>query len=249
MWNNDMYPYLYETHVHSSQSSACAKNTGYDMARALHTAGYSGMILTDHNWGGNTSIPNDLSWREWVLSFEEGYLDAKRYGDSHDFDVFFGYEAGYNGTEFLIYGLDSKWLIEHPEIKQASVELQYQLVHEGGGIVIHAHPYREEPYIPDVRLFPEYIDGVEGINATHSNHKSKSHNNPDFDKSAILYARKYNFPMSAGSDIHNTEVLGGGVAFKTRLSSIQDYCTRIIKGENYILTNGDTVYDSRGNEL
>ena len=45
---------------------------------------------------------------------------------------------------------------------------QYELVHAAGGMVIHAHPYREEDYIPEVRLFPEWVDGVEGINATHS---------------------------------------------------------------------------------
>lgn len=243
------YPFLYETHLHTNQSSACAQNSGYEMAKAAHEAGYAGIIVTDHNWGGNTCISSQLPWEDWVLAFAKGYLDAKSYGDAHDFDVFFGYEAGYNATEFLIYGVDIDWLIAHPEIRTATIEQQFHLVHEAGGMVIHAHPFREEWYIPEIRLFPELVDGVEGINATHSNHKSTSHNKVEFDDKAIQYANAHHLPMTAGSDVHRTLLLDGGVAFKKRLTSIQDYCHAILSGEDYVLTNGDFVFDKYGNKI
>lgn len=240
------YPYLYETHLHTSQGSACAVNSGYDVAKAAHEAGYAGIIVTDHNWGGNTAVDRSLSWKEWVLQFEKGYLDAKAYGDAHDFDVFFGYEAAYHGTEFLIYGVDAEWMIAHPEIRTATIEEQYKLIHEAGGMVIHAHPYREESYIPEIRLYPELVDGVEGINAAHSNHLSKSHNNPRYDTDAIAYANEHKLPMTAGSDCHSVQMFGAGVAFKRRLKSIHDYCQAICSGEDYILSNGDCLYDKYG---
>lgn len=243
------YPYLYETHLHTNQSSACAHNTGYEMAKAAHEAGYAGIIVTDHNWGGNTCVDRKLPWKEFVETFAKGYLDAKRYGDEHDFDVFFGYEAGFHGTEFLIYGIDPDWMIAHPEIKTATIEEQYRLIHEAGGLVIHAHPFREEPYIPEIRLFPKYVDGVEGINATHSNHKSAAHNKTEYDDRAVAYANKHHLPMSAGSDIHTTDLFHGGVAFKRRMTSIQDFCEAIRSGEDYILTNGDYVFDKFGKKL
>lgn len=243
------YPYLYETHLHTSQASACGANTGYDMAKAAHEAGYAGIIVTDHNWGGNTGVDRTLPWAEWVTEFEKGYLDAKRYGDANDFDVFFGYEAGYEGTEFLIYGVDAAWMIAHPEIRTATVEEQYRLIHEAGGMVIHAHPYREEWYIPEIRLFPKQVDGVEGVNATHSCHLSKAHNDPEYDVRAIAYANKEGLPMTAGSDIHSVHMFGGGTAFKRRLASVQDYCTAIRSGEDYVITNGDMVYDKWGKVL
>ena len=124
------YPFLYETHLHTSQGSACGSNSGYEMAKAAHEAGYAGIFVTDHNWGGNTAVNRSLPWEQWVREFEKGYLDAKRYGDEHDFDVFFGYEAGYGGPEFLIYGVDADWMIAHPEIREASVPEQYRLIHE-----------------------------------------------------------------------------------------------------------------------
>ena len=131
----------------------------------------------------------------------------------------------------------------------ATIEEQYEWIHEAGGMVIHAHPFREEPYIPEIRLFPEYVDGVEGINATHSSPKSRSHNNPDFDKKAIAYATKYHLPMTAGSDIHNTALFGGGVAFRRKLKDIHDYCDAIRGGEDYILTNGENWYTKEGKQL
>ena len=40
--------YLYETHMHTSEASACAGSTGAQMARAYKEAGYTGIIVTDH---------------------------------------------------------------------------------------------------------------------------------------------------------------------------------------------------------
>lgn len=244
------YPYLYETHLHTSQSSACAWNTGYEMARAAHDAGYAGIIVTDHNWGGNTCTDRALAWEEWVREFTKGYLDAKRYADEHsDFDVFFGYEAGFCGTEFLIYCISPEWLIAHPEIREASLEDHLRMVRAAGGTVIHAHPFREEWYIPEIRLFPDLVDGVEGINATHSSHLSTAHHKKEYDDRAVAFANAHGLPVTAGSDIHSTRLFGGGVAFRRRIRSIEDYCAAIRSDEDRLLTNGDTVFDRRGNPV
>ena len=242
------YPYLYETHLHTNQSSACAWNTGYEMAKAAHEAGYAGIIVTDHNWGGNTSVDRSLPWETWVAEFEKGYLDAKRYADEHpDFDVFFGYEAGFWGTEFLIYGVSPAWMAQHPELRTEDIEEHHRIVHAAGGTVIHAHPFREEWYIPEIRLFPESVDGVEGINATHSCSRSTAHHKKEYDDRAVAYANEHGLPMSAGSDIHSTNLFGGGVAFRRRITSIEDYCNAIRSDEDRILTNGDDFFDKRGN--
>lgn len=240
------YPYLYETHLHTSQSSACAKYTGAEMAKVCKKEGYTGIIVTDHNWGGNTAVNRRLPWQEWVNEFSKGYEDAKRVGDKIGLDVFFGYEAGFSATEFLIYGLTKDFMLTTPELRSASVEEQYQIVHEANGMVIHAHPFREEFYIPEVRLFPEFVDGVEGINATHSNLRAGGLTKTIFDERAIEYAKKHNFPMTAGSDIHTTDLLGGGMAFKRKLSSIEDFIEAVLSKEDYALTNGDNWYTKSG---
>ncbi len=245
----EQYPYLYETHLHTSESSACASSTGAEMARACKEYGYTGIFVTDHNWGGNTRIDRSLPWEQWIDRFCEGYEHAKAEGERIGLDVFFGCETGFAGTEFLLYGIDKLWMKSHPALRTATVEEQYRLVHEAGGLVMHAHPYREEPYIPEIRLFPEWVDGVEGINATHSNSRSMAHKDHAYDVKAVQYARKHGLPMSADSDIHTVQLLGGGVAFSRRLASARDYVTAILTGEDYVLTDGEAWYDKNGNEL
>jgi len=235
---NENFPYLYETHLHTSQSSACAMSTGSDMARACKRSGYTGITVTDHFFYGNSRVDRSLSWTDWVEGYAKGYEDAKREGDLIGLQVFFGWEAGYRGTEFLIYGLSKEWLLTHPEIKDATVEEQFLLVGNSGGMVIHAHPFREEFYIPEIRLFPEYIHGVETKNATHSNPRSKSHFDPEQDERAQEYAMKYGFPAIAGSDIHSTDLLHGGVAFSRKIIDEKDFVKAILGRESYILLNG-----------
>lgn len=243
------YPYLYETHLHTSEASSCAVSTGKEMVRACKKAGYTGIIVTNHNWCGNCCIDRSLPWEQWVTKYYGAYEEAKRWGDKVGLDVFFGYEAAYHGTEFLIYGVGPEWLAAHPEIKDATVEKQYELVHGAGGLVIHAHPFREEPYIPRIRLFPQFVDGVEGINSTHSHPLSVCHNDPAFDTRAVAYSHEHHLPMTAGSDIHTKALLGGGTAFKRRLKDIHDYCEAIRSGEDYLLTNGVTWFDKNGKEV
>ena len=48
--------YRYETHMHTSQASACAFSTGAEMARAYAAAGYTGIFITDHFFNGNSCI-------------------------------------------------------------------------------------------------------------------------------------------------------------------------------------------------
>lgn len=243
------YPYLYETHMHTSQASKCARSSGREMAKAAKEAGYAGIIITDHSWYGNNCISSSLPWDQWVRAFCKGYEEAKSWGDENDFSVFFGYEANYDATEFLIYGVDKDWLITHPKIKDATIKEQYEMIHGAGGLVIHAHPFREAGYISEIRLFPEYVDGVEAVNAAHSCHLSQHHNNPEFDTRAREYARGHHLPMTAGSDIHDTSLLGGGMAFKRKLKSIKDYCDAVLMGEDYLLTNGDAWFDKTGSPV
>ena len=149
-----------------------------------------------------------------------------------------GWEACYEGTEFLVYGLDRAWLLAHPQIKDASIEEQYALVHEGGGIISHAHPFREEDYIPEIRLFPEYVDAVEGVNAMHSSRVSDCHKNPLFNERALTYGKEHNLPFTAGSDQHTTHMIGGGMVFPRKLKDVHDFTRAVLGREAVELLDG-----------
>lgn len=249
----EQYPYLYETHLHTSMGSACARSTPQEMVRAAKQAGYSGVFITEHNWLGNSCVNKNLPWRDWIDRMARSYYAAKELGDEIGLSVFFAYEAGFfelpsSGAEFLIYGLTPQWLQAHPELRHMDAPEHLRLVRSAGAMAVHAHPFRWADYIPRVHLLPDDIDAVEAINATHSNSRYGAEK-ASCDEQAIDYARTYGFPMTAGSDIHTSELLGGGVAFRRPIVSERDYCNAILHGEDYILTNGESVYNKQGNLL
>jgi hypothetical protein len=222
----------YETHLHTTEASACAHVSGKEQARRYKASGYDGIIVTDHFFNGNTCIPTDLPWEKRVDLFCLGYESAREEGERIGLSVFFGWEARFGSTEFLIYGLDKQWLKNNPEIMSWSVEEQYQRVHEAGGLVVHAHPFREASYIKEIRLFPDAVDAVEAINIGNTN--------KDFDDKAAEYARQHGLLMTAGTDSHGIEHKRSGVAFGHRLKGINDFITSIKAGE-YALIQGKSV--------
>lgn len=215
--------YKYETHLHTKEASACAIFSAVEQVRFYKEAGYEGIIVTDHFLNGNTAVPRDLPWEERIDLYCRGYEAAKEEGDRIGLSVFFGIESGYEGTDFLIYGLDKQWLKNHPDMLSWSVEEQYRRVHEDGGFIVHAHPFRVRPYIKKVRLFPKCVDAVEVINV--------GNRNDDFDRKALLYARKHKLPVTAGTDCHGLEELRSGLAFHHKLTDIRDYIESVQSGK------------------
>jgi len=232
---SDEYPYAYETHLHTKEGSACGWSTGAEMARACKAAGYTGIFVTDHFFHGNTAVDRNLSWTDWVEGYCKGYENARQEGDKIGLQVFFGWEQTYDGNDFLIYGLDKAWLLAHPEIRDCTIEEQYRLVKADGGMVIHAHPFREAFYIKEIRLFPEYVDGVEVVNTSHAFSDPKQYENPNFDKKALDYAMEHNFPQTGGSDIHGVNLTGGGMAFPHKLESVQDFMDAVLARKGIVL--------------
>ena len=213
-------PYLYETHMHTCQASACGTSTGKEHARFYKDAGYTGIIMTDHFFGGNTAVNRELPWEERINRFWSGYEDAKEEGDRIGLDVFFGLEQNYAGDEYLIYGLTKEYMIAHPEMEHWNRRQQLEEVHKAGGCVIQAHPFRMRNYMDRIRLGLHFCDGIEVANAG---------NDQMDDARAWLYGKENHLVMTAGSDNHcgvNWPLYG--VAFEKRLTSIEEYVTIIM---------------------
>ena len=214
--------YIYETHLHTSESSACGMSRGSEYVKRYQDLGYAGIIVTDHFFGGNTAVPRALPWRERIHRFCRGYENAREAGDKAGFPVFFGWEEHFQGDEYLIYGLNKQWLLDHPEAGHWTRKEQFDAVHAAGGCVVQAHPFRDRDYIPAIRLSTGCADGVEAYNAA---------NRPENDALAVRYARALGLPMTAGSDIHQIrqwpEEHMMGVVFDQPLASIHDYVKAI----------------------
>ena len=228
--------YLYETHVHSKYASLCGWCTPKELVQAYKKAGYTGFVLTDHFVRGNANVPSNLDWSSRMHIYYDAYLEAKEEGDKIDFDVFFGLEHCYaNGKEVLIYGIDLEFLLNHPELNKAQIEMYADLVHEVGGILVHAHPHRIREYI-DPNFAPRYdvCDGIEVYNSGDSD---------EINELALRDAITLNKLMTSGGDVHKVEnepKLGrAGMGFDRRLKDIHDFVQAIKNSEGTLMFHGE----------
>lgn len=212
--------YAFETHMHTSEASACSRDQAADLVDFYKSIGFSGIVITDHFFNGNTSVPSHLPWSTRVELFCRGYDNALIRGREVGLKVFFGWEYAYHGTEFLTYGLNKQWLLDHPDILSWSPETYLQNSRRDGAFNIHAHPFRQAPYIRKLRLFPELVDAVEVVNSR----------NPDvqWDIDAMTYARENHLAVTSGSDTHDIDTIpGGGILFQNDVYTIEEMISAI----------------------
>lgn len=216
--------YLYETHMHTSQVSRCAGAPAEEQVRFYKSKGFDAVIITDHFLGGNTTVPESLPWNERIELFCRGYELAAEEGKKIGLKVFFGWEFAHLGCDFLTYGLDKQWLLAHPDIEKLDINSYLDLVRSEGAYVVHAHPFREDFYIPYIQLLPRKVDAVEVLNAGRKDFENER---------AAEYAKNYGLRVSAGSDNH---VAGRqkrlcGIATERELNSLADITDAIKTGK------------------
>ena len=237
--------YLYETHLHTSESSACGHSSGREYIRKYIDSGYSGIIITDHFFRGNCAIDRNLPWNKWVDEFCQGYENAREEGERQGLDVFFGWEETFEkNDDYLVYGLDKAWLYEHPEAAQWTRKEQFLDVRRYGGCVVQAHPFRQHHYITQVNLSTGCVDAVEAANA--------GNREQSYDALAWVYAKRLKLPITAGSDIHRVEDVGPetayGVYLDKKIKTIKDYVELIRNNAIGELKIPSGRCDIRGNE-
>ena len=235
-------PYIYETHMHTDQASACGRSPGRDYIKRYIDAGYAGIIITDHFFRGNCGVDRTLPWPAFVDAFCAGYEDARNEGEKYGFPVFFGWEENFDGDEYLIYGLDKAWMLAHPDMPTWTRWQQHHFVRAAGGCVVQAHPFRARSYNHTIYLSPALTDAVEAYNAG---------NERSWDTLAARYARAWGLPVTAGSDNHCADTMRperlSGVVFDEPLHTIHDYVAAILGREPFGLRCPDDapVEDAR----
>ena len=234
--------YLYETHLHTKEASACGISGGREYIARYLDLGYTGIIVTDHFYNGNCCVVRSHPWEKWVHEFCRGYENAREEGERRGLDVFFGWEQAYEGDDYLVYGLGKEWLLEHPELNRWTRKEQYEEVRRYGGCVVQAHPFRERDYIHCIHLFGG-VDAVEIANAT---------NERSFDALAWAYAKKIGVPVTAGSDIHNAADAAPdkfyGVYLDKKIESLSEYVDAVRGNAIAGLKIPDGRCDLRGDE-
>lgn len=217
--------FRYEMHIHSKPCSG----GGDDIRRQIDVLierGYTGMVITNHFYYGDTRIDRGLPWEEFVDAYRQDYLNGLEYARERDFDLYFGIEEHVGeGLEVLCYGISPDLLAAHPELREPRVEDYIRLVHEAGGLIFQAHPYRDRYYIPNPGPLPclDELDGIEVYNA--ANYPEEN------ERAAALAAERGLRCTTAGSDGHHCDSCGfGGIELYERPRDYAEFIEMIRAG-------------------
>jgi hypothetical protein len=170
-----------------------------------------------------------FSNKAWVEAERYHFLDFVSSQSTMHRAAQFGIEEQVGGgREILVYGITPEFLLAHPELRRADVPTWARLVHEAGGVIFQAHPYRHRSYIstpgphPDLAL----LDGIEVYNAG---------NTPEDNQDAALLRERKSLAAVAGSDGHSTASAGrAGILSPRRLPTEQDLAALLKRGEQKI---------------
>ena len=216
--------YRYETHLHTAPVSKCARATVRETVEFYKSIGHAGIFITNHFLDGNINVEKGRPYEEKIEFYFSDYEQAVPMGKELGLQVFCGVEMSYRGTDFLIYGPDKQWYLDHPELMELKKSLQLSALMEAGALIIQAHPFREASYIDHIRLYPRHVHGIEICNATQSDFRNDM---------ALHYADSYGLLHFAGSDNH---LAGGqkklaGMETDTPLEDEWDLVRRVKSGQ------------------
>ena len=221
--------FKYETHLHTYPVSRCGREDVVENLSFYKAKGYDGVFITNHFLDGNINIDPGETYENKINFYFSDYEKALEMGKQLGIKVFCGVEISYEGTDFLIYGLDKKWYLAHPEIMNMPKREELRLMMESGALIIQAHPYREDVYIDHIRLFPREVHGVEVINACRRDGENEM---------AGIYARHYGLIPFAGSDNHLGGKIGklAGMCCREPVQDEKDFISKVRGGKMEIFT-------------
>lgn len=230
--------YLYETHCHTDITSKCSKFTPQEIVDTYVKNGYTGVIITDHFINANCvlEIRELESYQDKIHRFFEGYRQVKELAENK-LDVFCGFEYGYKGTDILTYGFDEQKTLDNPQMMDMSPKEYIDFINLSGGLTIQAHPFREAHYIDHIRLFTN-VSGIEVLNTD----RTKMCNDLAYNLWEQYNANVCFKIKTGGSDIHSkTHPILSGVAFESKITSIEDFISRLKNGEGEIFTKENVI--------
>lgn len=212
--------FKYDCHIHTKEGSPDAVASIYDVIRILDEKEYDGMIVTDHN-----------SYKGYKFYIE------KMPNVFRGFSVIKGIEYDTSDAGHMLVIMPSNVNLKILTYRGLTLNQLLDIVHDYGGVVGVAHPYHERflafgktgKYRKNQDVL-KYVDFIEGFNATEFE---------DDNKKAQELAKKYNLPMTGGSDSHGFNALGTAYTLFEKKINNEDEFIAYIKDKKETEVGGE----------
>lgn len=184
-----------DLHMHEKRFSKDSFLMLEEMVELAKKRGLDAICITDHD---------DMGLRTY----------AEEYSKKVGFPIFVGIEFYSLQGDILAFGIDS-----YPDERISAQEF-IDMVHEQGGVVISAHPFRHNR-----RGLEDNLDTLKGVDAIEILNGSTL---PDATMMAVKYARKYGFAITGGSDCHYPDKVGiCATYFPKEIKTMEELVTAI----------------------
>lgn len=221
-----------DMHVHTNGISFCARANAQTVIDNKISAGYDGMVLTNHCQPWYFPASDQETFMKKVIN---EYNEAKSYGAERDFRVFLGLEVTLNNpfySDWLLYGATEEFLLQSPCLYKLSQEELYALCEKHGVVLVQAHPYRSNTgYCEDMRPgAPQYLHGVE-INCSTG----------DLEKAdkVLDFAKRERKLVTCGTDYHGLNKFCGGTFLPQSVQSGKELASYLKSAKNIRLFLGE----------
>lgn len=148
---------LVDFHSHTSGISKCCKTDSAGVIEYAKKAGIDGLVITNHY---QKAYVKDGRIDVFADRYIDEYKNTEKLGAAADIKIFFGVEVTMqwnSAVHILIYGITEKFVRDNPAMFEYSQHRLYESVKEYGGVMIQAHPFRNDSSVLDTSL----LDGVE----------------------------------------------------------------------------------------
>lgn len=190
-----------ELHTHTSEGSVCGLITASELVQDYLKAGVDCIVITNH-YSKNTydRFKHDLTNR-YLLSYKNALQAAK--GTS--LLVLFGMELNLanHPNDYLILGIKEDFLDHYPMIFDESLETVAKIIHNEGGLILQAHPFRK----------PCKLKGEDCLDGYEFNMSSFYNNHNDLLENWIIEHEESHAHLiyTYGSDCHGHDSVGAGI--------------------------------------
>ena len=164
-----------DLHMHEKNFSLDSRISLDEIVEYAKKRGLDAVCITDHD---------SMGLREY----------AEEYSKKTGFPVFVGIEYYSLQGDILAFGIN-----DYPKERVSAQEF-IDYVHERGGVVISAHPFRHNR-----RGLEQNLDTLKGVDAIEILNGSTL---ADATMKAVEYAKKHGFAITGGSDCHYPETIG-----------------------------------------
>lgn len=185
-----------DLHIHEKTYSKDSFLSLEEIVELAKERGLDAICITDHD---------SMGLREY----------AKEFTERTGFPVFVGIEYYSLQGDILAFGIE-----DYPKERvDAQVFIDY--VHEQGGVVISAHPFRHNRRGLELNL-----DTLKGVDAIEILNGSTL---PDATMKAVKYAKKHGFAITGGSDCHYRHKVGASATYFPNEIRTMDDLVKAIK--------------------